>query len=313
MLRTIAATLSLLPLAACAVHQSLPAPKGLLELEGAVEDEPAERGWLGAEVAPNESDSLEELEIRPGVRVVSVSPGSPAQRAGLRTGDVLLAFDGTPVDDPGRLESLLRGVEQPRQALLRVERGTAVLEVPVAVELRSALGQVRLLYHVDRALVRAAFRDSRSDGAYPEIGRIAAHSPLRDAGAREGDRVISFQGADPGSAAELVRRLRLELRPGDKARMVLRRPDGEERQVRFRAWSPERQLVSHSFWPLWSWSQDPSQQRESLVVGDLILLSIFQKQSLGHETEYSILSLISWKSGEALLESSMHPAGGESE
>ncbi|MBC8328290.1 MAG: PDZ domain-containing protein [Planctomycetes bacterium] len=311
--RLFAATLALLPLAACAVHRPLPLPKGLLELEGVVEEEPGRRGWIGVEVAPNESDSLEDLEIRPGVRVTDVAAGSPAERAGLRLGDVLLAFDGTRVDDPGRLESLLRGIDRPRPVVLKVERGTAVLEIEAEAEARSPLGRTRTLYHVDRALVRAAFRDTVVDGAFPEIARIAAESPLRQAGAREGDLVLSFQGRDPGSAAELVRRFRLELEPGQKVELVLRRPDGEEDAVRFRAWSPGRELISSQFWPLWAWHQDSVSQRESLLIGDLILLSLFRKESVGGETEYSILSLISWKTGEALLESTMHADRGGAE
>jgi len=35
----------------------------------------------------------------PGVRVVEVMPGSPAEAAGLRPGDVLVALDGAPLAD----------------------------------------------------------------------------------------------------------------------------------------------------------------------------------------------------------------------
>ncbi len=310
MLRLASATLPLCLLAACATSQPVPLPKGLLELEGVVEAEPARRGWLGVEVEANESDSLEELEIRPGVRVIRIDSSSPAERAGLQVGDVLLRFDGTATDDPGRLESLLRGLGSDREVALQIERGTAVLEVPVLVEARGPLGRARTLYHIDRALVRAAFRDTLEDGAYPEIAYLAEDSPLLGKGAEVGDRVLAFAGRDPGSAAELVRRLRLELEPGEHAELTLRRPGGRERELRFRAWSPGRELTSTGFWPLWSWERDRIGQRESLLIGDLILFSLFRKESIGQENEYSVLSLISWKTGEALLESSMHPSGG---
>ncbi|HTZ08065.1 MAG TPA: trypsin-like peptidase domain-containing protein [Acidimicrobiales bacterium] len=44
---------------------------------------------------------------RRGVEVVSVVDGSPAHRAGIRTGDVLVDVDGTPVEDVGTLQGLL--------------------------------------------------------------------------------------------------------------------------------------------------------------------------------------------------------------
>lgn len=311
--RSFPAFLSLLALVSCATHAPLPLPKGLLELEGTVAAVAAGGAWLGAVVAPNESDSLEDLEIRPGVRVIEVAAGSPAARAGLRVGDVLLALDGTPVDDPGRLVALLAGIEAPAAATLDVERGTAVLALDARLEARPEDGGVRFLYHVDRALVRAAFHDTHDDGAFPAIAHLAEDSPLREAGAEVGDRVVSFRGHDPGSAAELVRRLRLELEPGEPAEVRLRAPDGAERTLHFRAWSPGRELIASSFWPLWSWERRREERRESLLIGDLILLSLFRRDAVGHEAEYSILSLIHWRTGEALLESSLAPGaeGGE--
>jgi hypothetical protein len=303
------ALLLLVLLAACSTSQPLPLPKGMMELEGVVEETPDTQVWLGAEVAANESDSLEDLEIRPGVRVAAVAPGSPADHAGLRVGDVLLRFEGAPTDDPGRLEALLLGPGGAREVLLEVERGTAVLEMPVQLELRSGLGGARLVHHIDRAFLRAAFRDTGEDGAFPEISFLDPDGPLAEAGAEVGQRVTSFLGRDPGSAAELVRRIRLELEPGQRGSIVLRAPGGPARELRFRAWSPGRELVSSGLWPLWGWSRDRAAQRESLLIGDLILFSLFRKETLGQEREYSILSIFTWKTGEALLESSMHGGG----
>ena len=50
-----------------------------------------ERGWLGIRFADEEGAATS------GVRIVEVSAQSPAQRAGLRKGDVLLRLDGQPV------------------------------------------------------------------------------------------------------------------------------------------------------------------------------------------------------------------------
>ena len=108
--------------AGCTTYESLALPQGFAGIDAAVEELPERRGHLGVRVEPNESDSLENLEIRPGVRIVSVETGSAADAAGIRPGDILLQFDATKTDDPDRLESVLLGVQEDRSATLTLER-----------------------------------------------------------------------------------------------------------------------------------------------------------------------------------------------
>ncbi len=64
------------------------------------------RPWLGAKlqgVTPEIADSLS-LKRPAGVLVASIVPGSPAARAGLKTGDLIVAVDGQVVDDPNAFD-----------------------------------------------------------------------------------------------------------------------------------------------------------------------------------------------------------------
>lgn len=69
---------------------------------------PAEATWLGIEAAGDEAQGVR------GVRVVAVTPGSPAASAGLRPGkdilaaDLIIAVDGTPIATPGELNEAVR-------------------------------------------------------------------------------------------------------------------------------------------------------------------------------------------------------------
>ena len=60
------------------------------------------RGQLGVSIQPVTSDLATKFglkEVR-GVLVNSVAPGGPADKAGIRAGDIVTAVNGTPIDDP---------------------------------------------------------------------------------------------------------------------------------------------------------------------------------------------------------------------
>lgn len=67
------------------------------------------RGWLGVQIRPMSDEVAEVLgyDTATGAVVEAVSPDSPAQVAGLRTGDIILRFDETPIVD---LRDLTRAV-----------------------------------------------------------------------------------------------------------------------------------------------------------------------------------------------------------
>src|SRR3954447_8280997 len=67
------------------------------------------RGWLGVEMTELTPEQAKQLGVRDssGALIARVVPGSPAARAGLRSGDVVRSLNGKPVADSG---SLLREI-----------------------------------------------------------------------------------------------------------------------------------------------------------------------------------------------------------
>jgi S1-C subfamily serine protease len=71
------------------------------------------------------------LPLETGVLVVSVEKKSPARRAGLREGDLIVAFNGQPVGSVHDLHKVLVGEQIGVSARLTVIRHTEKLELPI--------------------------------------------------------------------------------------------------------------------------------------------------------------------------------------
>ncbi|HEY2152101.1 MAG TPA: trypsin-like peptidase domain-containing protein [Vicinamibacterales bacterium] len=93
------------------------------------------RGYLGIAGQPV---ALPEKQQTPGGRaqallVVGVTDGTPAAAAGVLIGDLLLEFDGHPIESPEELLDLLLGDRVGRSLPLKVLRGGSVAELHVTV------------------------------------------------------------------------------------------------------------------------------------------------------------------------------------
>jgi serine protease Do len=92
-----------------------------------------DRGWLGVAVTDDDA--------RPGVKVTAVEPDGPAGRAGLRSGDRILAVDGAPVDTALGLIRAVAEIHPGRSARLTVARRGRYLSEVVVVGLRPSAEQ----------------------------------------------------------------------------------------------------------------------------------------------------------------------------
>ena len=82
------------------------------------------RGRLGVRIQPMTRELAQsfKLDSPNGALIASVDPGSPADKAGLKPGDVVLAFNGQPVDDPNKLPRLVAATKPGTGATLKIWR-----------------------------------------------------------------------------------------------------------------------------------------------------------------------------------------------
>jgi S1-C subfamily serine protease len=71
------------------------------------------------------------LSLETGVLVVSIENNSPAERAGLRQGDLIVAFNGQPIGTVHHLHKVLVGEQINVSASLTIIRHTEILNVPI--------------------------------------------------------------------------------------------------------------------------------------------------------------------------------------
>jgi Do/DeqQ family serine protease len=94
------------------------------------------RPWLGAklqEVTHDIADSLG-LQRPSGALVASVAPGSPAARAGIKTGDLIVSVDGITVEDPNAFNYRFSTEPLGGMAQVKILRQGRELVLPVALE-----------------------------------------------------------------------------------------------------------------------------------------------------------------------------------
>ena len=176
------------------------------------------RPWFGARVQGVTPDIAEGLGLdRPqGVMVASIIDGSPAEQAGLRRGDLILAIDGNPVDDTESFGYRLATRQIGSVASLSVVRGRGRLVLPVrmivAPETRprepvtiGGRGPLTGLTVVN--LSPAVSEELRIDPTNEGVGvfDVNNNSPAGQIGFQKGDIIVAINGERVATSRDVER------------------------------------------------------------------------------------------------------------
>ncbi len=93
------------------------------------------RGWLGVLIQEVNRDLAESfgLERPRGALIAEVMPDSPAQQSGLQAGDIVLSYDGEPIELSSDLPPMVGRTPVGEMAKLKVLRGGEVIELGVEI------------------------------------------------------------------------------------------------------------------------------------------------------------------------------------
>jgi len=286
-----------------------------LELNAIVESGSSPGGVdFGVQVSVNESDSLFNVEILPGVRVREVSPGGPAQLAGVQAGDVILSVNGTEVNEPDTLAALALQSSEPSNFSFQLRRGTAVLEASVVARSRStASAPLRELFRSDPLATRAGYETTllqvrnRGEISAARIVELAPDSPLRDAGLQVGDVILAADGTSVQSAQGFINHLLRDYELGDSVTLSVYR-DKQIDEKNIRLWDPGRRISRISLRPLMFYESNLANQQFRFSLLDFWIFSVYSFDRSESEREHQLLGIFSVSSdyGE-LVEETVQP------
>jgi serine protease Do len=114
---------------------AIPTNMARIVMDQLVKEGKVRRGHLGVAIQPMTPELASQLglsEVR-GVVVNAVTPNSPAARAGIRQGDVIVGFNGEPVTDGNTLRNRVAGTPPGTQVNLTIVRDRREQQVQVTL------------------------------------------------------------------------------------------------------------------------------------------------------------------------------------
>jgi serine protease Do len=97
--------------------------------------------YLGVGVLDVDAERAKALKLKEetGVEVTNVTAGGPAEKAGIKAGDVVLAYNGQPVEGIEQFQRLVRETPAGRQVKVKLWRNGAAITLTAAVEARKSV------------------------------------------------------------------------------------------------------------------------------------------------------------------------------
>jgi serine protease Do len=189
--------------------------------------------WLGVRIRDLSEQETEELAKKHGIRegfgvvIVEVMEGTPAQRAGMKNGDIVVALDDRPVTETRMLQRLLAAGPVEREARLTVLRSEGRRALPVRlVAMPRPIAGERVAAEFGFILrdpdPQPEVGGNRSGGSAPTVTLVIKGSAAERAGLETGDVILQINDAAVVSR-DAAREALAELAPERPFKLTVRR------------------------------------------------------------------------------------------
>jgi serine protease Do len=188
------------------------------------------RGRLGVRIQPMTKELAQSfrLEEPNGALIAAVEPGSPADKAGLKPGDVVVAFNGQKIDDPNKLPRLVAATKPGASASLRIWRDGKAEEVKftaaeLTAEARPAKTEQDKGAKPNRlGLVVSELPEAQRRALGVEYGLVVESAAGGRTPLRPGDVILGV-GRERFRSLEEFERLIAEQKQGESVALLVRR------------------------------------------------------------------------------------------
>lgn len=195
------------------------------------------RGWLGVTIQAITPELAKSFGMEPdanGVIVSDIFPDSPAAKSELKRGDVIIEYNGKPVDETFDLTLMVARTGVGKTAKLKVLRNGEETVVKVKIGKRDpeiAGGKEPTERDIEGDIVGLVVRNLRldeqrefglSDRGGVMVQRVEPSSAAESANVREGDILLELNGKQIRNTDDYQKATQ-SLKKGDIARLLLRR------------------------------------------------------------------------------------------
>ncbi len=190
------------------------------------------RGWLGVMIQKITPELKQKLELKDekGALVADVTPGGPAEKAGIQRGDVVVSFNGkeikemndlpyvvasTPVGKSVNVEVLRKG--QKKSFEVKIAELKDEKEAPVVTEAKPRLGMT-----VEDLTPDLAKNFGLSEGKGVVVVQVEDGSSAAEAGLRAGDVILEIDQSPVKDAKDFGRKIE-SFKAGDTVLVLVKR------------------------------------------------------------------------------------------
>ncbi len=210
---------------------AIPASTATSVIESLKTNHKVTRGWLGVQIQPVTPDIAESLglENAKGAIISELTDGSPALKAGLKSGDTILKVDGTDIADARDLAKVISHVAPGKVVQLSIIRGGKAQIVPVTLDamptdMKMASTQVEEPKTGSMSSLGLEIATA-DDGAGVKITKVDPGSAAAERGLKEGDIILEVAGTQVNDPAAVTSALKGA--KGKKVLMLVKTADGQ--------------------------------------------------------------------------------------